>query len=331
MIRACRIGQVHHTPFDPQDAEAIAFFDQQGIVLVDSPLRCDLFVTGHFFPVSWKTLSRKLQLLLRYQHRRTVLVWTDEPWNMIESRTFRWSLLQPAAHIMNVYTRDVHLSNFTNSTWAIKGPIPLKTLADCPESGQARIIGLVGYVENPMPRLVMGQDRDLNRLRMSFLEEGWRRKRMDIFGGGWPLNMSKEASREGNWWDRKLELLGDYDICLALENTAFDYYCTEKIWQAIVGGCLPIYYGKGSRIYETFPRDSFVDAAEYDNVGQIFDFIDRMPRSEFMDRYNRCADVNNRVAREVDFAAERRAMLMKVAERIHEISGRQSRRIGERS
>jgi len=248
-----------------------------------------------------------------------MLIWSNEPYNVVVERTFRWSALQPVAHIMNLYTNDVYLSNFTFH-WAIKGNLPFKSLDQCPPSGKAKIVGVMGYVGSPEPRIVRGVNRDLNWLRMAFLQEGWKSRRVDIFGADWPDGMSKEDSRRlPAWHEHKLELLREYDICLAVENTTYQYYCTEKIWQSLAGGCLPIYYGWGNRIYETFPRNSFIDAADFQNVKQIYAYIDSMPQEEYLKRYNKCIEVNNWVAANVDFDAERKAMLRNIANRIQSI------------
>jgi hypothetical protein len=314
-------GYTHRpTPFDPDYSGGISFLNDHGIKFTDNPLQCELFVVSHGFPPWWHNWRRKAQLFFRYQFRRHLLIWSDEPWN-IDPPTFRWSNWQPVAHVMNVYTGDVLLSNFTTCDWAIKRGLPFKGLEDCPEQGKARIVGLVGYVSEPKPRVVHGVNRDLNWLRMMFLKQGWERKLVDIYGPSWPDNMSKEDSRAGNWWDRKREILRNYDISLALENTNFDYYCTEKIWQSIAGGCLPIYYGKGNRIYETFPQRSFIDAANYDSVAEVYNYINSMSRREYFERYNRCVEASNAAAAKFDPDSERKGVLTKLVERIQKITG----------
>jgi len=312
-------GYTHRpTPFDP-DYSGISFLNEHGIEFTDNPARCHLFVVSHGFPPWWHNWKRKAQLFLRYQFRRHLLIWSDEPWN-IDPPTFKWSSLQPVAHVMNVYTRDVLLSNLTTCDWAIRRNLPFKRLEDCPGQGKARLVGLVGYVPEPEPRMVDGVNRDLNWLRIAFLKEGWKRRRVDIYGPNWPDNMSKEDSRTGNWWERKRDILRGYDICLALENTNFDFYCTEKIWQSLSGGCLPIYYGKGNRIYDIFPQESFIDAADFASVDEIYDYIGSMSQSDYFGRYNLCVEASNAAAAAFDPDAERNAVLTKLVERIRKIT-----------
>ena len=78
-----------------------------------------------------------------------------------------------------------------------------------------------------------------------------------------------------------------------MENTNFDYYCTEKIWESIKAGCLPIYYGRFNRIYETFPKNSFVDAAEFESSKQLYDYIESMSKQDYCDRMNKCVMIYN--------------------------------------
>ena len=101
------------------------------------------------------------------------------------------------------------------------------------------------------------------------------------------------GSQPVHWWDRKSEILRDYHFNICLENTAYGYYCTEKIWHAIVSRCLPIYHGKGTRIYETFPRGSFLDCADFADFDQLFDAIRAMSLEEYVERMNLCIQAYN--------------------------------------
>jgi hypothetical protein len=49
----------------------------------------------------------------------------------------------------------------------------------------------------------------------------------------------------------------DYKYCLVMENTAQDGYITEKIVNAFLGGCMPIYYGT-RQVYDIFHSESFI-------------------------------------------------------------------------
>jgi len=50
----------------------------------------------------------------------------------------------------------------------------------------------------------------------------------------------------------------------------------EKIWDAVKGRTLPIYYGRSNRIFETFTQNSFIDVSEFRNLESIFDYVQNM-------------------------------------------------------
>jgi Glycosyltransferase family 10 (fucosyltransferase) C-term len=62
-------------------------------------------------------------------------------------------------------------------------------------------------------------------------------------------------SRDG--WQRNHKLYSHFKYCLVMENTAKDGYITEKLLNAFLGGCLPIYYGS-TYVFEIFHRDAFI-------------------------------------------------------------------------
>lgn len=49
-----------------------------------------------------------------------------------------------------------------------------------------------------------------------------------------------------------------YKYCLVVENTVKEGYVTEKLMHALLGGCLPIYYGSKVDVYKIFRNDAFV-------------------------------------------------------------------------
>ena len=54
---------------------------------------------------------------------------------------------------------------------------------------------------------------------------------------------------------------------------------------------MPIFYGKGSNIYSVFPRKSFIDYSEFKNPDELFEYIENMKDSEFVDRLNKCINI----------------------------------------
>jgi hypothetical protein len=66
--------------------------------------------------------------------------------------------------------------------------------------------------------------------------------------------MSPIAQGRDGWRSNYYE----YKYCLVMENTNLHGYMTEKIIQAYLGGCLPIYYGTSQDVYSVFTNNSFI-------------------------------------------------------------------------
>ena len=70
-------------------------------------------------------------------------------------------------------------------------------------------------------------------------------------------NATVLVERDKRDWTTNIELLQDYKYCLVLENKQKSHYLTEKLLNAVLAGCLPIYYGLPN-IHDIFNPNSFV-------------------------------------------------------------------------
>jgi hypothetical protein len=70
-----------------------------------------------------------------------------------------------------------------------------------------------------------------------------------------PIPSSIRTSR--NEFQYNDQLFRHYKYCLVMENTQQTGYMTEKLFNAYLGGCLPIYYGT-HEVYQIFHRNSFI-------------------------------------------------------------------------
>ncbi len=247
------------------------------------------------------------------------LVWTNEP-------RFDRNFSTPVAlgglaktNIMNVYTQDIfwnnlhflgsyHFDSDNNLGLDIYKPLKKLRREDIEDFHKKSIAAVFSCRADQNTQLFKdGINIDLEQLRIQYALAGHRRGLVDVFGKGWPAGLAKENSgysfevKNGtqavSWWDRKIAILKAYHFNICLENTAYGYYCTEKIWHAIVSKCLPIYYGKGTKIYETFPVDSFLDCAQYRTCEELFDVICTLSLDDYLERLNLCIHVYNDACR----------------------------------
>ncbi|KAJ0022039.1 hypothetical protein NQD34_009529 [Periophthalmus magnuspinnatus] len=98
-----------------------------------------------------------------------------------------------------------------------------------------------------------------SQARVAFFYELQRYVRIDVFGRvGLPL-----AAGSGS----VVRLLSSYQFYLALENSQHPDYITEKLWNAVVAGAVPVVLGASRRNYERFlPPNAFIHVNDFPSV-----------------------------------------------------------------
>jgi hypothetical protein len=288
MIRVLPIGSfLKESPFKKEwDWDTMKSHE---VRLVSDEQEADLIVAGPNPGFHGRfTFRRLLPLMLKYGNRKKYLLWTDEPRFDLHFIPIVQYPLLPKVHIFNVFT-GAYINNYR---WL--RAINLQPLMDF-EFKHRRVVTVMLYRKNAQEWSLKynGKELDLYHLRNTIALEGHSAGIMDIYGKGWPEGVALGQSREGEWRQKKQEILQDYHFNLAFENTNWPYYCTEKIWDAIQAGCLPIYYGEENAIYEDFPRDSFIDYCEFGEPYNLFSFIQSISSQDFIKRMNLCIEVYN--------------------------------------
>lgn len=80
----------------------------------------------------------------------------------------------------------------------------------------------------------------------------------------------------------KCEFIKNYKFTIAFENNMIDGYTTEKLWQPLTVGSIPIYWGN-PRIAEEVEKDAFINCNEFDN--DLDAIIDRVKEIDKDDEY----------------------------------------------
>lgn len=277
---------------------------QFGLKIVRTPGEADWIVVPRFRSV--------YPYLARHPWKR-YLVYTMEP-RLSDSceQQRRAAPLLPPVEVMGVFTGDVFWHNYHylgSCHFRIDGPLgvdiyhelPMLTARDLGTS-PIPVAAFISYrLDVDTTWIIGGVDRDLEVPRSTYAKALQAAGLCDIYGSGWPEGVSKKSSGYGTplaeqdpWWINKMRDLAPYRYNLCLENSAADYYCTEKIWQAIQAGTLPIYWGPNNKIYEIFPKGSFIDLADFETPEHLIDFIKTLPESDYLARNNACREVFNR-------------------------------------
>ncbi|XP_072320147.1 alpha-(1,3)-fucosyltransferase 4-like [Eucyclogobius newberryi] len=98
-----------------------------------------------------------------------------------------------------------------------------------------------------------------SQARVAFFYELQRYVRVDVYGRlGLPLAVGSGSV---------VRLLSRYQFYLALENSQHTDYITEKLWNAVVAGAVPVVLGASRRNYERFlPPKAFIHVNDFPSV-----------------------------------------------------------------
>jgi len=256
-----------------------------GVRLVESPQIANILVGNY------EHLLR--ELIESYGASKRYMLWTHEPsfWRSTE----KWAIIaDQRVRTLSLHSGEVFFNNYFYSSI----PLNSNARATTPRRKLNRTMVMVASAKTQGdPGIVARANNvDLLRVRYDLAMLGYRSGHCDVYGRHWPAGVSRGQSRFGQWSLTKYKILEQYDFNLCFENSLIPYYCSEKIWQAIYCGCLPIYYGQAS-IYQDFPEDSFLDYARIRTPDVLFDTVHRMTVGEFNQRYRRCLEVFERAYR----------------------------------
>jgi hypothetical protein len=260
-----------NTVWDTKESNILTIFD-----FTPNVWQADLWVANQE-SVLRDTLEKAI--VLNRKKPKACLLWTHEPYFSTTTQ------LQ-----MKLYDCPVYIFNIWNGRALKQNNIFLHqkypTLPPKPQSRQAwRSQGKKTCALMTYPNAAANFTQE----RLSYALSGHEKGILDIYGKGWPQGYSIANSRDGDWWGTKPAILERYDYNLALENCVQPYYVSEKLWDSIGNGCLPIYCHNGT-IYTDFDRNSFLDVRDFRNHDQLWEKVQSMSLQEWNQRYSLCWD-----------------------------------------
>ncbi len=114
---------------------------------------------------------------------------------------------------------------------------------------------------------------------------------VDLFGRGWERWWSGEARWLPYWRNRrtlmsiyqgpcasKFDVLQRYAFCLCFENMAMNGYITEKLFDCLYAGTIPLYLGAPD-ILRYVPPDVFIDCTKYGSWDEMWNEVRLIPAS----------------------------------------------------
>lgn len=111
--------------------------------------------------------------------------------------------------------------------------------------------------------------------REDFVAELARHVRIDSYGR-FMNNRKIEGPDRGP--DTKIAIIGSYRFCLGLENSILPDYVTEKMFDPLRAGSVPVYFG-APNAGEFVPEHSYIDAMAYGGAKGLAEYLDHLVRT----------------------------------------------------
>lgn len=111
---------------------------------------------------------------------------------------------------------------------------------------------------------------------------------IDLYGRGWTRLLSRNSLWMGFFksiyainktyigeCDVKLEVLSKYTFCVCFENFKLEGYITEKIFDCLYAGCLPLYWGAPD-INNFIPGDCYINIDDFNSLNEAIIFATQL-------------------------------------------------------
>ncbi|MDR3642624.1 MAG: glycosyltransferase family 10 [Candidatus Doudnabacteria bacterium] len=108
----------------------------------------------------------------------------------------------------------------------------------------------------------------------------------DLYGVGWdrgglnPGDTSNIKKVYRGKVDDKTETLRQYKFAFCFENSVFPGYVTEKIFDVMFAGCVPVYNGAPD-IKNFVPAGAFIDVRDFSGLDRLAEFLENMDESVY--------------------------------------------------
>jgi alpha(1,3/1,4) fucosyltransferase len=236
-------------------------FTENRIALVSDAAQADVIV------------GRTLDVLRPYLlDGKTYYVWTHEPrYCQAGSSSFIDAGTGVKVHVSNVFSGDIYINPLCYFKFRKLQRERHLQLA----KSKSRACAILATYRQRFDRYYGDVNVDLAEHRQQIaIYLNTKHNACDIYGRGWPKHVKVTGeSRAGAWQTTKINILKDYKFNLAIENTMAKYLVTEKIWNAIESGCVPVYFAKDTGIDEVLRPDSYVDVSACKSYVEVHDVL----------------------------------------------------------
>ncbi len=214
------------------------------------------------------------------------------------SRLFKYSFLFAGAKKQVSGKTEFHEMNFPQS--------PAPQVKSVPFGQKKFLVFIVGakynktHFKNILLKLLYGLSvKEINDLRRRVIAFFCKKPGFDLYGRGWDKAQIPGITKEDiqNSYrgslpygeTAKMEKLAEYKFVICFENAVFPGYVTEKIFDALVSGAVPIYMGAPD-VEKFVPKNAFVDFRDFKDLSALYEFLSSMPENRYNEYLKNISD-----------------------------------------
>lgn len=188
-------------------------------------------------------------------------------------------------HGMGYSTKGVDTTKLRKLYW----PMPYQDVQEPYWSSENRENRIVVINGNHNPRFRAGEQYSTRIEAMARLAPYGV---IDLYGFGWDKWWTTKSMWLPYWWHRsslmsiykgscpsKFEVLSRYRFCLCFENMAMDGYITEKLFDCLYAGTIPLYLGAPD-IEKFVPENVYVDCRKFSSWEAMWEEVKAMPANK---------------------------------------------------
>jgi hypothetical protein len=198
----------------------------------------------------------------------------------------------------NVYVHNVHGDGYSldgvtrEKLRKFYYPIPYDDVIESCWSNQDRLKKIVVINGSHKPQ---SKTKEFYSARINAIAELSQFDAVDLYGQGWSKWWSRNALWLPYWKNRKklmevykgscvskFEVFKQYDFCLCLENMPMRGYITEKIFDCLYSGTIPLYLGAPD-ISNYVDENTFIDCRRFSSWSEMWEFVSGMSKVEILE------------------------------------------------
>lgn len=115
--------------------------------------------------------------------------------------------------------------------------------------------------------------------RLEFLNELMEHTKIDSFGMCSHNKDPYEEDADQSSWNTKMNTIRKYKFTLAFENSNDRDYVTEKFFQPLEAGSVPVFYGT-SNIADFAPPHSYINAMDFGNAKELAEYLEYLDKND---------------------------------------------------